>query len=159
MSTAQSIVEDAFTALGSNSEVKTVSTTLVDDGFIIFQGILANLIKNDIILSETVSGTTTTIAVPTAKTDELNEPLAARYHLVNYLAVYLIPTARTPAETLKVPPAPFSLNELASLYQVHVIPNKIMSRLLPRGQGSQTRIGERTFFNGQTIANDTTSTT
>lgn len=159
MSTAQAIVEDAYRVLGSNSEVRSVSTALVDKGFTILQSVLADLIKNDIILEETVSDVTTTIAVPTAKTDELSEPLASRNHLVNYLAVFIMPYARTPTETIKIPPAPFSLSQMASIYRVHAIPNKILSRLLPKGQGARTYIHESAFFNGEVIDNDTDSDT
>ena len=157
MSTSTAIIEDAYRVLGVNSDVSTVDAALVTKGFTIWQSVLADLLKEDIVLEETVSGTTTTIAVPALIGDELNEPLAARNHLVNYLAMFLIQYARVPVAGLTVPPLIYSKQMLENKYKVHIIPNKVMPSLLPRGQGGANSRTNDTFFDGQTIADDVTS--
>ncbi len=156
MSTAQEILEDAYARIGRGSEILAVDSTLLSDGLNVLISRMEFLRKNEIILEETVSGTTTTIALPTLLSDELDEPAAAREDLVNYLAVYLAPLSRTPIADMKAPPAAFSLGNLRGLYYQPAAPNKVPSKLLPRGQGARNGRGSATFFGGESIADDVT---
>jgi len=154
MSTALAIITDSFTALGVNSDLKPVAQELLDDALPILRSTMETLRKNDIILEETVSGVTTTIALPAALANEIDEPVAARMHLIHYLAVNLIPLARVGSDTLKIPTQDTSMGEMSKMYRVHVIPRKTPSTFLPRGQGHRNyRIGGA-FFNGEALTDD-----
>ena len=157
MSLASEVVQDAFDAIGRGSEILDTDQSLLDIGLLYLISCMETLRKNYIILEETVGAVTTTIAVPTALTDELDEPAAARMHLVNYLAVYLLAPARVDISTMKVPPAAFSFDQLRNMYYSYVPPAIIPSRLLPRGQGAGRSQGA--FFQGEELDGDAATTT
>lgn len=154
MSLASEIIQDAYDSIGRGSELLTTDTSLTDKGLRYLRSRMEFLRKNDIILEETVSGVTTTIALPDDLTDELNEPAACTIDLINYLAVYIAAQSRTNVQDFMLPTAQFSYDNMARLYRVHDIPNKHTSKLLPRGQGSGRGQVLDTFFNGQELAND-----
>ena len=159
MSTAQEIVQDAYDSIGRGSEILATDQSLLDRGLLELRSLMEGLRKQDIILAETVSGTTTTIALPTVLGDELNEPVAARSHLVNMLAALLAPSARVELASLNVPPYAWCADQLEVMYRVHTIPSKRTSRLAPRGQGSRYGRTSNTFFNGEAIADDVSTST
>lgn len=129
----------------------------MDDGLSTLQSCMETLREHEIILEQTVDGVTTTIALPTTLDSELNEPMAARMHLVNYLAIHMIPFARSTNVT--APPASYSMDALARMYRKPTIPNKVPSTLLHRGQGSRRGSYGSEFFNGEALDNDVTPTT
>lgn len=160
MSTATALIQDAYDSIGRGSVLISTDTTLLDRALLDLISILEDLRLNEVILSDTVSGTTTTIVTPTALSDELDEPKAARLHLVNMLAVTVASAARAnPADMQLLPPLSYSRDALTRLYRAHVIPNKVPSKLLPRGQGSRRDRINGTFFDGEALDNDATSTT
>jgi hypothetical protein len=154
MSTAQDIIQDAYDSIGRGSELLDTDSSLLDKGLKYLRSRMEFLRKKGVILEETVSSVTTTIALPDALTDELDEPVAATVDLTNYLAVYIAAQSRIDISSFAVPPASFSFRNLASLYRVHTIPNKVPSKFLPMGQGSD-RLS--TFFSGQALDDDATS--
>lgn len=156
MSTAQEIIEDAYKRIGRGSELFDTDSTFLDDGLNVLRTVMETLRKQDIILEETVSDVTTTIALPSALTDELSEPVAARDHLVNYLAVSLIPTARYEinAAGVPIPSLTQTRYELSKMYLQHTPPTKTPSTLLPRGQGSRYGYNESAFFEGEALDRD-----
>lgn len=154
MSLASEIIQDAYDSIGRGSELLTTDTSLTDKGLRYLRSRMEFLRKNDIILEETVSGVTTTIALPTLLTDELDEPAACTIDLINYLAVYIAAQSRLDAKDFMIPTAQFSFDNMARLYRVHTIPNKIPSKLMPRGQGGRRGQISGTFFNGQALADD-----
>lgn len=156
MSLASEIIADAADAVGLGSELLATDATITARALLSLRSLMETLRKNEIILEETVGATTTTIALPTLASDELDEPTAAREHLVNLLAVYMIPYGRVPLDTLKLPTAPQSINLLAKMYRQHTIPTKVPSTLLPRGQGGNRDRVSSTFFNGNALDNDAT---
>ena len=159
MSLASEIIQDAYDSIGRGSSILSTDATLTSNGLQVLISVLEELRINNIILEETVSGTTTTIATPTAASDELNEPLAARLNLVNLVAAYLATSARAKPEDMQLlPPASFSREGLSKMYRQHDIPNKIPSKTLPRGQGSRGGRVSGAFFNGEALANDATPT-
>ena len=159
MSTAREIIQDAYDSIGRGSSILATDTTLIDRALLDLISILEDLRLNEIILEETVSGVTTTISTPSALDDALNEPKASRLHLVNLLAAHVAAAARAnPADMQLVPPIPYSRESLTRLYRKHVIPNKVPSKLLPRGQGARTDRMFGVFFNGESIDDDATAT-
>lgn len=154
MSLASEIIQDAYDSIGRGSELLDTDTSLTNKGLRYLRSRMEFLRKNDIILEETVADVTTTIELPTLLTDELNEPAACTIDLINYLAVYIAAQSRTNIQDLMLPTAQFSYDNMARLYRVHTIPNKIPSKLLPLGQGSRRDQIAGTFFNGQALDND-----
>lgn len=155
MSTAQEIIEDAYASIGRGSEILSIDSTLLSAGLNWLITCMETLRKNDIILEETVSDVTTTIAVPSSLSDELDEPAAARGHLVNYLAVHLASISRVnPADITTLPSARYSMEQLGLMYREHSIPNKEMSTLMPRGQGHKGYRSQGVYFNGEALDND-----
>lgn len=155
MSTAQEIIDDALASIGVGSEFVDVDSTITNACLNHLISCMETLRKRGIILEGTVSGTTTTVAVPSALSDELNEPAAARMHLINYLASHLVAFSRAPTEAaLKVPPMKYSERQLWTLYYQDDIPNKVPSKLLPRGQGGDTNLNFDPFFRGEALDND-----
>ena len=159
MSLASEIIQDAFDSIGRGSSILPTDATLTARGLLTLISILEELRINSIILAETVDGTTTTVATPTVASSELNEPKASRLHLVNFLAIHLAAAARAKPEDMQLlPPASYSREALTRMYRVHVTPNKVPSKTLPLGQGASRGRGQSTFFNGQALDNDSTST-
>lgn len=154
MSTAAEIIQDAYDSIGRGSEFQTTDDSLTNKGLRYLRSRLEYLRKNDIILEETENDVTTTVALPTLLTDELNEPVAATVDLTNYLAAYIAAQSRVNPADITIPSAQFSFDNMAILYRKHEIPSIIPSRLLPMGQGSRRyRLGN-TFFNGQAVDKD-----
>lgn len=157
MSTAQEVIQSAFNKIGRGSEILTTDQSLLDEGLLELKSIMEELRKNEIILAETVNGVTTTIALPTLLADELDEPVASRQHLVNILAVNAMSLSRAkPDKVFAVPPVSYSLGRLEKLYSVHTVPDKVPSRLLPRGQGARYGQTQGAFFRGEAIDPDVT---
>lgn len=155
MSTAQEIITDALASIGVGSELIDTDSTILDACLNHLISCLETLRKRGVILEETVSGTTTTIAVPSALSDELNEPAASRMHLVNYVAPHLVAISRAPSEAaFKVPPIPYSFDALWDMYYQDDIPSIIPSKLLPRGQGGDTTLNFDPFFRGEALDKD-----
>jgi hypothetical protein len=153
MSTAQEIVQGALNTIGKGSELLSTDQSTLDEGLSVLQSLLDLLLEEDIILAKTVDGVTTTISPPTALSDELNEPLGARQYLKFYLAAHLVPVTRANIQDVNIPSAQQSYDSLATRYQVHTIPSKIPSTLLPLGQGGRRHNGA-IFFSGQAIDKD-----
>lgn len=155
MSTAQEIIEGALNSIGVGSELIDVDSSILDESLNHLISCMETLRKRGIILEETVSGTTTTIAVPSALGDELDEPAAARMHLIHYLAMHLVAISRAPSEAaLKVPPLKYTEDALWDMYYQDDIPNKVPSKLLPRGQGGDRGLSVDPFFRGEALDND-----
>ena len=158
MSLASAIIQDAYDAIGRGSEILTTDASLTNRALLDLQSIMEELRKNGVVLEETVSGVTTTIALPTATTDELDEPVAARMHLVNILAVYSATHSRVDLSGQSLPTIPQSEARLDRMYKVHTIPSKVPSSLAPKGQGSRYGRNSATFFDGTALDDDLTST-
>ena len=56
-----------------------------------------------------------------------------------------------PLDSIKIPTLPQSEAMLAKLYRAHVVPSKVPSRLLARGQGHSNRRLNGTFFQGEAL--------
>jgi hypothetical protein len=153
MSTALEIIQDAYDSIGRGSEILATDATLLTKGLRYLRSRMEFLRKKGVILEETVSGVTTTIALPTLSSDELDEPVACTIDLINYLAVYIAAQARIDISSYAIPNESFSFNNMASLYRVHTIPSKVPSTFLPMGQGTD-RLS--TFFTGQALDKDDT---
>jgi hypothetical protein len=158
MSTAQEIIQDAADNIGRGSEITSTDSSILNRGLVDLRSIMEGLRKDNIILEETVNDVTTTIDLPDALGDELNEPVASRIHLVNMLAIHMATQSRVnlAERGVPIPTVTKSRNELARMYRQYNIPNKHPSRLMPRGQGSKSNRRESTFFNGEELSNDVT---
>lgn len=155
MSTAQHIIERSLRSIGLGTKHQDFKQSLLDDCLPILISCLETLRKRGIILEETVSGTTTTITVPSALSDELDEPAAAYSHLINYVAPHLVALAQAdPQDALRVPPLKYSEDALFDMYYQDDIPNKVPSKLLPRGQGGDRGLSVDPFFRGEALDDD-----
>ncbi|WP_347851978.1 hypothetical protein [Planktomarina sp.] len=159
MSTAVTIIKRALNHIGAHSDIMPAPTSVLAASLDYLVTAQETLRKNEIILEETVSEVTTTIAVPTALTTELNEPVAATTHLIRYLAPDLCDLARVEATPKIMLGKQSAYNALARMYRQATITNIAPSKLLPKGQGSTRGVNRHPFFNGNALADDTSTTT
>jgi len=159
MSTAVTIIKRALSHIGAHSDIMPAPTSVLTASLDYLVTAQETLRKNEIILEETVAAVTTTIAVPTALTTELNEPAASTSHLIRYLAPDLADVARVEASAKVLAGKNTAYNALARMYRQATSPNIVPSTLLPKGQGSTRGPNRNPFFNGETLADDTSTTT
>lgn len=159
MSTAITIIKRAYNHIGAHSEVMPIPASLLVDALPYLVSSMETLRKNDIVLEETVSGTTTTIAVPTTLTSELSEPSASTMHLIKYLAPELAEIARVETTPKVFAGKREAYNDLARMYRQITTENIVPSALLPRGQGATRGVLRSPFFDGNAIDDDASSTT
>ncbi len=150
MSTARSLITRAYAAIGVGSEILPLSDDFLDEGLLQLQTMLDYFENTDVVLEDDNN----TIAAPSALDDEVDEPVGSRTYLVYYLASMLIPHSRVNAGKITIPPQPYSEGKLKKQYGKHIIPDKIPSRLLPRGQGSERNRINSTFFRGEALSKD-----
>ena len=153
MTTATKLIERSLSSIGANSPVNPVDPSIIEACLPVLVAELAYLAKKEIVLAETVSDVTTTIAIPTTLASELDEPQGAYQMLIDRLLPKFAPLCRIPVTIEMQAGAQKAIHNLYNGWGVSTIPDKIPSRLLPLGEGN-TGSGKARFFSGQTLDDD-----
>jgi hypothetical protein len=163
MSTAQEIIEYSLGSVGKHSPQNPASTDLLNDCLPYLRGLIHELELDSILLRQLNSdGVTydyeiTDEANVTTLAQELNEPPAATQYLAVLLLERIAPLVLIPLDGMILSRVGDAQRALESRYKTYTIPSKRPSKLLPRGQGGKRDRIEQTFWQGEAIANDYTS--
>lgn len=148
MSTGTEIITKALQKLGASSKVSPASPESITLGMDALNSMIEMWESKNIITGMTP------LEVPG---DELNNPRDITNGIINNLAIELAPdfdNGKTVVSPTLMRQANIGYNSIITLYQIVVVPDKVISSTTPVGAGNERYFRARNFpVKGQTIEN------
>lgn len=137
MSTGTSIIEEALEEIGVHSVLSPSSPENIIKGMKKLNSMLEGWLSKNILIGFTPLE---------APGDNLNEPADTRNGIIYNLAINLASTFKVAVSPDLKGLATVGMDDIAQIYQVHVIPAKVVSDTLPVGAGNRRWRDARVFF-------------
>lgn len=148
MSTGTTLVKRALSRIGANSIVQPATGNTINDAF--------EVLKSMIQLWESW-GIDLGVVPLEVVGDDLSEPPDSTNAIINNLALELAPDFSNGKQVISpalVRQANMDFWRVETLYQTFTVPNKVVSKTLPVGQGNSKGIYRRTFFGPNATVSD-----